>query len=379
MTATTKPNNVVMDDQRKKVVRDLLLGNLKPSRLSKLAPELITMTMKELFDHAMVFPSCPDIIKALDVKSEATAFHYTVETFIKHARKADLNHGSRNQFPKLIEPEHHVDGEFKVNSMDKFGTKIQLQFMCESFGFRFYNLFITNLCFDFSKLNATKLAEFKGALTSDKNYSLKPYFVHLASMLDTLVVKRGQFTCEKTKFQIACISQFLRYSKRLTRFVIIDTPSNDKRAYMNDHYDSMCELVRSVSSIFDLNSYRAERVYHEVWVDDYDVAPSHKAQVGSEDPPIVREVLFLWSATEGLKVDVSKIDHLERAFKERRFEDQKYHGHTEDTFVRYCRPSVKGVFCFGEYMCGVRYFNICHGCGPKEIISPGAYISGNKL
>ncbi|KAF5873270.1 uncharacterized protein Bfra_008551 [Botrytis fragariae] len=371
MAATTKSNNVVMDDQRKKVVRDLLLGNLKPSRLSKLSPELIIMIMESLFDNVMVFPDYPDIIKALDAKSEATAFHYTVETFIRHAKRARLNHGSVNQFPKLLEPEHHVDGEFKVNSMDKFGTKIQLQFMCESFGLRFYDLYITDLCLDFSKLNKTKLAEFKDALTSDKNFGLKPYFVHLASRLKRLAVIRGQFTFGTTKFQIACILQFLRHSKQLTAFRIIDTPSNDKVAYMNDYDDSMCALVRGISSIFDLNSRRTEGVYYETSVDDSGISQSLRSyKLPAEDPPIFRQVTFRWIATEGLKADVSKIDQLEPLFNERRYEKQKYHGHTEDTFARYCRPSIKRVFCYGESLCGGVYFNICHGCGPNEIILP---------
>ncbi|TGO85886.1 hypothetical protein BPOR_0355g00060 [Botrytis porri] len=167
MAATTKPNNVVMDDQRKNLIRDLLLGNLKPSRLSKLTPELIVMIMESLFNNGTVFPDYPDIIKALDVKSEATAFHYTLETFIRHSKRARLDQGSLNQFPKLLEPEHHVDGELKVGFMDKSGTKIQLQSMCESFGFRFYDLYITDLCLNFS---SNHLTEFRtiDTLSNDK-------------------------------------------------------------------------------------------------------------------------------------------------------------------------------------------------------------------
>ncbi|KAM0132337.1 hypothetical protein ACHAO1_006859 [Botrytis cinerea] len=377
MAATTKPNNVMMDNQRKKVVRDLLLGNLKPSRLNKLAPELITMIMENLFNN-MIFPHYPDIIKILNVKSEATAFYYTLKTFIKHAKIAEISHRYIDQFPKLLELENHVDGEFKVDIKDRCGKETQLQFMCESFGFRFFELHITDLVLDFSKLNETKLAEFKVALTSDKNYTLKPYFVYLASQIKRLAVKRGQFTSKATKFQIACISQFLRHSKHLIHFGIIDTPSNDKNAFMNDCDDSMCALVRGISSIFDLNSRRIENVFDEsdstsdeASEDDSDVFQKDRWHtLPTENPPVAREVSFRWTATGVLKADVSKIDQLEQTFKERRFGMQKYHGHTEESFLTPSRPSSKTVlYNAGDACVGVS-FDICHGCGPGEVILP---------
>ncbi|KAF7908191.1 uncharacterized protein EAF01_003946 [Botrytis porri] len=304
MAATTKPNNVVMDDQRKNLIRDLLLGNLKPSRLSKLTPELIVMIMESLFNNGTVFPDYPDIIKALDVKSEATAFHYTLETFIRHSKRARLDQGSLNQFPKLLEPEHHVDGELKVGFMDKSGTKIQLQSMCESFGFRFYDLYITDLCLNFRpklQLESIFCASRKPAeeIVCEKE-AVYLWDNDISNRLHLAILK----IVNKQMNILTNIQTFYLSSNHLTEFRTIDTLSNDKKAYMTTTMTPCAHLT--------------EGVYYELSVDDPDISQSLKSYGSpAEDPPIVRQVTFWWIATEGLKADVSKIDQLEPLFNER--------------------------------------------------------------